>query len=71
MTIPTYDDPRVRELDRACSRAYLDIIDAVEDAGRQGIPVETIAWYANLPETEVRYVLKEMHERDAEGYPLP
>lgn len=70
MTMPTHEDPRVRELDRAACRAYLSAIDAVEEAGRQGLSVEAIVRCTNLPETEVRYVLKEMDERDAEGYPL-
>lgn len=65
--MPNLEDSRVRELDRACSRAYLDMIDAVEEAGRNGLSVAAIAWYANLPETEVRYVLMEMCETDEEG----
>lgn len=58
----TLDDPRVRELDRACSRAFLDVVDAVEDAGRAGLSAEVIARYAPLPLHEIRLILKEAQE---------
>lgn len=53
-------DPRVRELDRATSRAYANLGEAIETAALSGVPAEVIARYTDLPMAEVRLVVAEM-----------
>lgn len=54
----------MRELWRTCNEAYVTIAEAIEEAGRLGIPVEIIAREASVPVGEVEAILKEARDGD-------
>lgn len=56
----TLSDPRIQELDRAASRACVELCEAIETATRAGVPAETIAKYTNKPLPEVQLIIEEM-----------
>ncbi|MDG4833928.1 hypothetical protein O7627_32175 [Solwaraspora sp. WMMD1047] len=61
----TLADPRVRDLDRATSRAYAVLGEAIETAALRGVPVEIIAKYTSLPLDEVSLALTDTEEAAA------
>jgi hypothetical protein len=56
----TLSDPRVQELDRAASRACVELCEAIETATCAGVPAEVIAKYTNKPLSEVQLIIEEM-----------
>lgn len=58
----TLADPRVHELDRAASEAYVTLCEAIEKAARQGVPPEVIARYTDKPMADVRMIITEMQD---------